>query len=128
MRGRSAMPGDAGACAIADVCAADAYGRQIKQYEVVHFSDRFTLQQPRDYVDVLHVDRALPLYAQASDAGRVATMAARSYLAVLRRTAAWYQVEQIGQDGSAVRGWIDRDAVSPLTWVAQAATMPFPQR
>lgn len=115
---------EAGACAIADVCAADAYGRQIKQYEVVHYSDRFTLQQPRDYVDVLHVDRTLPLYAQASDARSVATIAAGSYLAVLQRAAAWYQVEQIGQDGSAVRGWIDRDAVSPLTWVAQAAAMP----
>lgn len=115
---------EAGACAIADVCAADAYGRHINQYEVVHYSDRFTLQQPREYVDVLHVDRALPLHAQASDAGSVATIAAGSYLAVLQRTPAWYQVEQIGQDGSAVRGWIDRDAVSTVTWVAQAAATP----
>ncbi|AHY59005.1 XAC2610-related protein [Stenotrophomonas rhizophila] len=115
---------EAGACAIADVCAADAYGRHINQYEVVHYSDRFTLQQPREYVDVLHVDRALPLHAQASDAGSVATIAAGSYLAVLQRTPAWYRVEQIDPDGNAVRGWIDRDAVSTVTWVAQAAVTP----
>lgn len=121
---RAPTADEAGACAIADVCAADAYGRQINQYEVVHLSDRFSLQQPRNYVDVLHVDRALPLYAQSSDAASVATIAAGSYLAVLQRTPAWYQVEQIGQDGSAVRGWIDRDAVSTLAWVAQAAATP----
>lgn len=115
---------EAGACAIADVCAPEAYGRHINQYEVVHYRDQFTLQQPRAYVDVLHVDSALPLHAEARDAGVVATIAAGSYVAVLRRTPAWYQVEQIAQDGSAVRGWIDRDALSPLAWVVQAATTP----
>ena len=115
---------EAGACAIADVCAPEAYGRHINQYEVVHYSDRFTLQQPRHYVDVLHVGTAVPLHAQASDADVVATIAAGSFLAVLRRTPAWSQVEQIAQDGSAVRGWVDRDALAPPAWVAQAAATP----
>lgn len=115
---------EAGACAMTDVCAPEAYGRRIQQYEVVHASDRFTLQQPRDYVDVLHVGVALPLHAHAGDAAVIATVEAGTYVAVVQQTPQWYQVEQLAQDGSGVRGWIARDALSRIVWLAQTAATP----
>ncbi|MCF7752580.1 hypothetical protein KQ945_17610 [Bacillus subtilis subsp. subtilis] len=117
---------EAGACAISDVCPADAYGRLVNQVEVVHASDRFELQQPRHYVDVLYLAVGVPVHAQAdaTDAGTRGSLPAGSYVAVLTRTPQWYQIERIAQDGRSSRGWIERDAVVPLEWVAQTATVP----
>lgn len=115
---------EAGACAISDVCAPEAYGRSITHYEVTHRRDGFVLQQARDYTDVLYVPidvvaQTEPLVASAGE-----PLKAGSYVAVLSRTPAWFQVERIAPDGSRTSGWIDRDALSRPEWVAQTAMTP----
>lgn len=112
---------EAGTCAIADVCAPDAYGRSIQHYEVTRRSDGFVLRQPRDYVDVLYLAVPTTLHLQPDVGSAGDTLAAGSYVAVLARSAAWYQIERIVPDGSSTRGWIDRDELSPTRWVEQRA-------
>lgn len=112
---------EAGACAIADVCAPDAYGRSIQHHEVTHRSDGFVLWQPRDYVDVLYLAAPTTLHLQPDVGSAGETLAAGSHVAVLARTAEWYQIERIAPDGGSTRGWIDRDALSPTRWVDQPA-------
>ncbi len=115
---------EVGACAISDVCAPEAYGRSVTHYEVIHPRDRFVLQQARDYSDVLYlpidvVAQAEPLATRAGE-----PLKAGSYLAVVSRTPAWFQIERIASDGSTGSGWIDRDALSRPEWVAQTAVTP----
>jgi hypothetical protein len=115
---------EAGACAISDVCAPEAYGRSIHHYQVTHRRDGFVLQQARNYTDVLYlpidvVVQAEPMLTRAGE-----PLKAGSYVAVVSRTPAWFQIERIASDGSSAPGWIDRDALSRPEWVAQTAVTP----
>lgn len=112
---------EAGACAIADVCAPEAYGRSIHHYDVTRRSDTFVLQLPRDYLDVLYLPAATTLLPRPERGSAGEHMAAGSYVAVLARSAGWYQVERIATDGRTAGGWIDRDTVLPTRWVTQRA-------
>ncbi|MFG6108677.1 hypothetical protein [Stenotrophomonas nematodicola] len=121
---RTPTPEEAGICAIADVCAPEAYGRSIQHYEVTHYRDGFALAQARDYQDVLYLPNAIALHAHAGQEGGGTPLAAGSFVAVLARTPSWYRVEQVAADGGSTTGWIDRDALSRPLWVEQAASAP----
>lgn len=115
---------EAGACAISDVCAPEAYGRSVHHYEVTHRRDGFVLQQARAYTDVLYlpIDVVVQTEPLATSAGE--PLKAGGYVAVVSRTPAWLQIERIASDGSSASGWIDRDALSRPEWIAQAAVTP----
>jgi hypothetical protein len=115
---------EAGACAISDVCAPEAYGRSIAHYEVTHRRDGFVLQQARDYTDVLYVPIDVVVQTEPSVSSAGEPLKAGSYVAVVSRTPAWFQIERIASDGSIASGWIDRDALSRPAWIAQTATTP----
>ena len=112
---------EAGACAIADVCASEAYGRSINHYQLTRRRDTFVLLQPRDYLDVLYLPAATMLQSRPVVASAGERVAAGSHVAVLARSAGWYQIERIATDGRITRGWIDRDTVLPTRWVTQRA-------
>lgn len=121
---RRPTPEEAGACAISDVCAPEAYGRSIHQYALTHYRDGFALQQPRPYVDLLYLPRAVTLHARQDVRSPGTPLPADSFVAVLDRTMEWYHVEQVGRGGERRLGWIDRDALATLHWVEQSARMP----
>ncbi|EHP40593.1 hypothetical protein OR16_24815 [Cupriavidus basilensis OR16] len=117
---RRPTPDEIGACALG-VCEPAAYGRGIDHYETTYYADRFKLVTPRDYGDILYLERAVPVFAQADRASPVASLDAERFVAVLASGPDWYEVEHVRQDGSVVHGWIDRDDLFELKWVEQKA-------
>lgn len=117
---------EAGACAISDVCVAAAYGTTLNHYEVTHYSDRFTLQAARDYVDVLSVRRPVPVHALDAASTITGELAAGSYVAVTAQDEQGYRIEQISMGGNTTPGWIAWDDVVQPQWLeAGAATADF---
>ncbi|MEG2805388.1 hypothetical protein [Stenotrophomonas sp.] len=121
---RKPTPEEVGACAISDVCEPDAYGRSIQHYAMTRARDRFVLQQARPFVDMLYLPRAIALHRAADAHSAASALPADSFVAVLGRTAAWYEVEPVVAGGHAQTGWIDRDVLVPLHWVDQQARLP----
>ncbi|WP_422506093.1 XAC2610-related protein [Stenotrophomonas sp. GZD-301] len=115
---------EAGICAIADVCAREAYGSTLNQYEVTHYRDRFVLIEPHAYRDLLFVARPVPMLAAARSSTRIGEVGAGSFVAVIDRDGEGYGIERIAADGTRTRGWLDRDALEPLQWIDQSVTLP----
>lgn len=115
---------EAGICAIADVCAREAYGSTINQYEVTHYHDRFVLLAPHAYRDLLFVPRPVPMLASARSVTAIAEIDAGSFVAVIDRDGEGYAIERIAADGTRAGGWLDRDVLEPLQWIEQSVTLP----
>ena len=118
---RRPTPDEVGACALG-VCEPAAYGRAIHHYETTYYADRFKLVTPRTYGDIVYLEKAVPVFAQADRASPVASLDAGSFVAVLASRPDWYEVEHVHRDGSAFHGWIDRDDLFELKWVEQKAS------
>lgn len=110
-----------GACAVAGVCAPAAYGSTVNYYEIVHATDGFTLQTPRDYQDVLYIAATVPTYAQPASGWATGRLRAGTYVAVISRDSEWLQVDQIDQGGAATSTWLSRDELTPAKWIVQHA-------
>jgi len=117
---RLPTPDETGACALG-VCDERAFGRVVSRYEVSYASDRFTLETRQAYRDILYLKRAVPVFSLADRNSAHSDIGAGKFVAVLSVSPQWYEVDQFSQDGNRLRGWINRDDVFDVKWVAQKA-------
>ncbi|MCO4862866.1 hypothetical protein MKD38_14355 [Cupriavidus sp. WGlv3] len=103
------------------VCDSAAYGKWIERVEVTYRTDRFTLEKVRPYQDILFLGSAVPMFASRERTNNRSELKAGTFLAVLDRQSEWFEVDYF-EHGKARHGWIDRDDVDPVQWVAQRAT------
>ncbi|RAS05023.1 XAC2610-related protein [Cupriavidus alkaliphilus] len=107
------------------VCDPAAYGKWIQRVEVTYRTDRFTLERVRPYQDILFLENAVPIFASRERANNRSELKAGTFVAVLDRQSKWFEVDYF-EHGNARHGWIDRDDVVPVQWLAQrAATRDF---
>ncbi|MDQ0142894.1 XAC2610-related protein [Cupriavidus necator] len=103
------------------VCDPAAYGKWIDRVEVTYRTDRFTLEKVRPYRDIVFLENAVPVFDSRERTGNSSQLKAGTFVAVLDRQAEWFEVDYF-EHGNARHGWIDRDDVVPVQWVAQRAT------
>ncbi|SOY85137.1 conserved exported protein of unknown function [Cupriavidus taiwanensis] len=107
------------------VCDPAAYGKSIERVEVTYRTDRFTLEKVRPYLDIVFLENAVPIFASRERTNNRSELKARTFVAVLDRQSEWFEVDYF-EHGNARHGWIDRDDVVPVQWLAQrAATRDF---
>ncbi|AMR76495.1 XAC2610-related protein [Cupriavidus nantongensis] len=103
------------------VCDPAAYGRWIQRVEVTYRTDRFTLEKVRPYQDILFLENAVPVFASRERTNNRSELKAGTFVAVLDRQSEWFEVDYF-EDGNARHGWIDRDDVVAVQWLAQRAS------
>ncbi len=118
-RKRAPTPEEEDACWRSGRCKAELRDHDVTRYEVTYATDRFALETPRGYRDIQYLTKAVSVYERADRASAQTTIEAGRYVAVLARTPEWYQVDRFAQDGSSIRGWIDRDDLFDVKWVSQ---------
>lgn len=102
------------------VCDPAAYGKWIDRVEVTYRTDRFTLEKVRPYRDIVFLENAIPVFDSRERTGNSSRLKAGTFVAVLDRQAEWFEVDYF-EHGNARHGWVDRDDVVPVQWVAQRA-------
>lgn len=112
---------ETGMCALG-VCKPEAYGSVIQHFDVTHFADRFVLEVPRDYRDILPLAKTVPFYARADRASPQGKVEADSFVALLSESAEWAEVERFTPDSQHLHGWINRDDLEDVRWIEQKAT------
>ncbi len=118
---RPPTPSESAACTVFGACEPAAFGHTIDRYEITYRNERFTLETPRAYQDVLFLGKDVPVFAQADRASARTALNAGSHVAVLASRSDWVEIESFDQDGSATHGWIDRDDIRHIRWVEQRA-------
>lgn len=117
---RPPTPEETGTCALG-VCAQTAYGRATGLYEINHYTDRFTLEALRPYRDVLYLKNSVPVYTLPDRKSVRGNIDGGSYVAVLNVNSDWYEVDSFSQDAISNHGWINRDDILKVRWIAQKA-------
>ena len=75
--------------------------------------------------DILFLENAVPVFASREGTNNRSELKAGTFVAVLDRQSEWFEVDYF-EHGNARHGWIDRDDVVPVQWLAQrAATRDF---
>ncbi|MBB2920465.1 XAC2610-related protein [Cupriavidus alkaliphilus] len=103
------------------VCDPAAYGKWIDRVEVTYRTDRFALEKVRPYRDIVFLENAVPVFDSRERTTNGSHLKAGTFVAVLDRQSEWFEIDYF-EDGNARHGWIDRDDVVPVQWVAQLAT------
>lgn len=79
----------------------------------------FTLQQPQNYQTILYTSNSIPLYTASNLSAEHQTLPRKSYLAIIKQSPNWYEVDYYSAGNEKQHGWVNRDDFIAGEWLHQ---------